>query len=534
MKIRYRKSLKKDIPFINELFRQMIRTVNERMKKEGIKPYEGLDNGYEEGYLDNFYVDNSKVIYVATDEDKVIGFISICNHKDKGYIYLDDYSVNSSYQGKGIGSKLMDLAIEFARSQNIEEIRTHVESANHEAINYYKNKGFVIQNEEEHRLLLNKKIGLEENKKQELIEKNKLIINKVLQEINKKCPNAVDMVAIAGSFCRGNFYEKSDLDLLIMVNDKQGEVISKCYILDGIGQDIYVSYWNRLEQMARYDNYFVTKLKDLNIVYTRNDEVLRKYKSLQGELVNNMADDEQINLNISKYMGKAINIFDKVNSLDSLNDCFVLLGKFMNSIENIIYMMNKSYVVGGTKSIPFEIMNMDILPEDFYDGYIELMECSSKEEIVGKTKEVLDSLLKYFKDNNIEIIRDDKSSSKRIEKQELSKDILDGSYEELFSNYYNKMHYASKINNKYLSLRTMIDAQEFFDEFYESYNMERVRLVEKYDPNNLESNALEFDKCLEAWKRLYEKYGLAILEYQSIDELYNDSLGENDSKKFIC
>ena len=156
MNIKFRKSIKEDIPFINELFIEMVKTVNEKMISEGIKPYENLDSGYEKGYLDNFYLNDDKVIFVALDNEKIIGFISVCNEKE--YIYLDDYSVSEKYRGKKIGSKLMEMAFEHALYLGIYDILTHVESANKSSIAFYTKKGFDIVEMQGHRLLIKKNL----------------------------------------------------------------------------------------------------------------------------------------------------------------------------------------------------------------------------------------------------------------------------------------------------------------------------------------------------------------------------------------
>ena len=156
MDILYRKSVIEDIPYINELFIEMLKTVNERMIKKGIEPYEEV--GFDEGYLETFYNNDDKVIFVALDNKKIVGFLSICKYKDENYIYLDDYCVNKDYRGKGIGSHLMNMAFEYAKEKKIDCIKTHVEDANTESINYYNNKGFVEKEKEGHRLLIYKKI----------------------------------------------------------------------------------------------------------------------------------------------------------------------------------------------------------------------------------------------------------------------------------------------------------------------------------------------------------------------------------------
>ena len=150
----FRRSVKEDIPYINSLFIQMVKTVNARMLNEGIEPYTDLENGFEENYLDRFYLDDNNLIFAAESSGTIIGFLSVNNYRENGYIYLDDFCVSEEFRGKGIGSELINMAIAFAEKQQIPQILTHVESANKESIAFYKNRGFKPVEAQGHRLLI--------------------------------------------------------------------------------------------------------------------------------------------------------------------------------------------------------------------------------------------------------------------------------------------------------------------------------------------------------------------------------------------
>lgn len=155
----FRRSVKDDIPYINDLFIQMVKTVNARMLKEGIEPYTDLENGFEEHDLDKFYLDDDNLIFVAESSGKVIGFLSVNNHREHGYLYLDDFCVSEECRGKGVGSELMKMAAAFAEKQQVDQILTHVESANKESIAFYKNRGFQLVEAQGHRLLIRKAVN---------------------------------------------------------------------------------------------------------------------------------------------------------------------------------------------------------------------------------------------------------------------------------------------------------------------------------------------------------------------------------------
>ena len=156
--IKYRKSVKNDVSEINNLFIEMVKHVNNKMIDNGITPYEQLENGYEDGYLDKFYVDDNNVIFVAEHNNNIIGFISLCLYKEESYVYVDDYCVKEEYRGYGIGSKLMEMAVIYAKEKEIRLILTHVESTNKDAIDFYFNKSFELQEKQDNRLLIKKSL----------------------------------------------------------------------------------------------------------------------------------------------------------------------------------------------------------------------------------------------------------------------------------------------------------------------------------------------------------------------------------------
>ena len=156
MNIKYRRSIPEDNPTINELFIEMIKTINERMINDGVEPYTELEKGYEDGYLDTFYVNDNRVIFVADANGVVIGYLSTVAYDN--YLYLDDYCVSEKFRGYGIGSALIKTAENFAREKGLDEVHLHVQTANHESREFYSRKGYEYISEEEKRMLLGKKV----------------------------------------------------------------------------------------------------------------------------------------------------------------------------------------------------------------------------------------------------------------------------------------------------------------------------------------------------------------------------------------
>ena len=141
----FRKAVKQDSNRINQLFIEMMQTIR------------GTDqvNGYPDGYLGKFFDGRDEWIAVATTDDEIIAFLSIeVHHKDKEYIYLDDLSVTKRHRNKGVGTKLIENAEDYAKEINILTICFHVEKTNTNAFRLYQRLGYEIYQDQETRYLM--------------------------------------------------------------------------------------------------------------------------------------------------------------------------------------------------------------------------------------------------------------------------------------------------------------------------------------------------------------------------------------------
>lgn len=76
--------------------------------------------------------------------------------------------------------------------------------------------------------------------------------NIIIKKADALCPDSLDMIGVYGSVATGDKYEKSDLDLMIRINDENGRVLADGFVIDDvdIGYDIYCTSWDVLEKDA--------------------------------------------------------------------------------------------------------------------------------------------------------------------------------------------------------------------------------------------------------------------------------------------
>jgi hypothetical protein len=353
--------------------------------------------------------------------------------------------------------------------------------------------------------------------KKKLEERNDRIIEAIIKKAERVCPGAIALIGIAGSFHSGDIYEKSDLDLCIVINDDNAWKVASCFILEDVAFDIYCTPWSRLEEMSKYNNPYITKLLDLDIVYCNDDKYMQKYMELRSNVTSELNQVYSIkdNEKAEKFVNEAIKEYANIMLSNKYGECRYATAGMLHYIEFAIYMYNKAYIKRGVKRIPEEISMMEYLPIGFNELYWKLIKAESVEEI----KETSTMLMKEVKDFSKQM------KDKVISKQEISEADINGTYEEIYSNWKNKMYHAADRDDAYLSLMTAASCQQFYDGMYSKYNIHRIDLMNNITADNLTLSAEAFDHAMEEYKKNYDRLSTKIKCYKDLDEFQRKYLG---------
>lgn len=144
--IKIRIAVPEDEISINELFEEMLRSIYHTQNVEG----------YEDGYLKQFWNGGENRIFLAED-DEVVAFLSVQVYREpERYLYLDDFSVTERCRNRGIGTELMHMAEAYAKEIELPAIILHVEKSNAGAFHFYERLGYSIFRDDGSRYLLKK------------------------------------------------------------------------------------------------------------------------------------------------------------------------------------------------------------------------------------------------------------------------------------------------------------------------------------------------------------------------------------------
>lgn len=156
--MKIRRAVKRDIPGINELLRQVL-TVHHNGRPDLFK---GDAKKYTDEELSDLLDDGSRPVFVAADSgERVLGY-AFCVFKqhvndniltDIKTLYIDDLCVEETCRGQHIGQRLYEYVLAFAREQGCYNVTLNVWECNPNAKRFYEKCGLVPQKTEMEMLL---------------------------------------------------------------------------------------------------------------------------------------------------------------------------------------------------------------------------------------------------------------------------------------------------------------------------------------------------------------------------------------------
>lgn len=345
-----------------------------------------------------------------------------------------------------------------------------------------------------------------------LKERNRKIIDAVIKKAELVCPGSLALIGIYGSFMTGDFYEKSDLDLLIVINDDKGRQLECAFIQDDlqVGHDIYCTTWERLQGDAEYEHPNISKLMDAEIVYCADG----KYKERLDMLRKKAKDileapfSDKDYAKAENHLKLAEHYYTAAMISENRSDVWNGAGRAVYYVENAIAMLNKRYFHFGVKRALEELNAMQSRPERLCDMIESVISADSVPDVQKRLTALMRETASVFRNvKEAAVICGNAAGA----------DVLTGTYEEMYSNWRNKMHAAAETGNRHLAFMSLISADEMFSEIDSEGSIGRYDVLDGYNPQSLHKTAAAYDATLKEYLQEYEKAGIEVRHYSDID-----------------
>ena len=333
---------------------------------------------------------------------------------------------------------------------------------------------------------------------------NEKVIDAIIKQAEALCPDSLALIGVYGSVITGDEYEKSDLDLMILINDEKGQVLADGFIIDDadIGYDLYCTNWDMLENDAQCGHAHLSKLFDTVIVYCKDKSALKRLDEIRRKAAELLASDQRYEKADQAY-GDAKKMLAEVYLAQSLSKARSCAGAAIEFIENAVMLYNGQYFRKGTKSALDELKQLG-LPFDLETRILAVIQAETVEKIRAELTEVF-----ALADGYLQVPK----------KKELpSAENLRGTYEEMYSNWKNKMTEAAGGDDVYSSFMNLLSLQWMFYEIAECIAVDGFEIMDKFSPKNLEENVDVFNQALNKYLAEYGKVGICPRHFESMTE----------------
>jgi len=338
---------------------------------------------------------------------------------------------------------------------------------------------------------------------------NQKIIQCVIEKANKVCPESLALIGIYGSAATGDTHEKSDLDLLLLIEDENGYKLASGFLLEDrkVGYDIYCTTWSGLEFDAQCHHAHLSKLMDAQIVYIRKPEAYDRLCALRARAAQFLASQARI-LRAEELVNKAKTAYANACLHEGLGLVRLEACRVISALLSALMLCHGAYFKLGTKRIFEELAALPLDPV-----------FAQRIQMVAACKEVL-SLRDLLK----QLILYAERHICRQEPKARPSEALRGTYEEMYSNWRNKVEEAAENKDVFSSFMNMCSLQDMLSEIAGETQIGSFSIMDEYDPDSPEKNTQTVDRNLEQYEQVYRQAGIRVMRYADVDAFAADYL----------
>ncbi|MDE6595056.1 MAG: hypothetical protein K2K44_03500, partial [Oscillospiraceae bacterium] len=295
------------------------------------------------------------------------------------------------------------------------------------------------------------------------------------------------------------------------INDDKGWQLSSTFIQDDleVGHDIYCTTWESLREAAIYNDPNIAKLMDSEIVYCSDEKYMKELESLREKaayILKKPFSNEDYT-KAENTLKEADHFYMSAMTAEKITDIRAQAGYVLYYIENAVAMLNKKYFRYGTKRIYEELEAIEHKPTGLCEMIESVLSADSAEQIKNALTFLVHETVRVFQSVKSAIPTQKKSAA----------EVIGGTYEEMFSNWRNKMYDSSTSQNRHLAFMSITNLNAMLSEISAEAEIGDYNVFDGYDPNNLQKTAQAFDNFLKEYLKEYQKANIEPNRFKDID-----------------
>ncbi len=362
---------------------------------------------------------------------------------------------------------------------------------------------------------------MNEAERRALLEKNKKLIDMVIERAKRDYPDEVALIGLTGSFLTGDYHAHSDLDLIIVTNSDRPWGMARTFLLGEVGYDIYMTPWSpRIEAESRLESPMVALLLDMKVLYCAKPEYLERLERNQARA------REELNQPIGpaclmrarKWIDDMKRDYATACIEEEIGPVRYGAGGVLYGAINALTQLNNTYLRYGIRRHRETVAAYEHLPDGFLKDHDALIAALTVPELRAASLRLLKGVEALWRVMDAELGVHPAPTY----------DNLAGTYEELWSNCRNKVIDAALQNDPAYLFHAALSAQSFLDAMHEeACGTPKFDLMAHFDAGNLTAFRDAFLAAMDDYAAEYEKVGRAIARYDTFEELYKTYMKES-------
>ena len=336
-----------------------------------------------------------------------------------------------------------------------------------------------------------------------LRDREKKMVDAIIEKAKRVCADSLAMVGVYGSFATGDVHEKSDLDLLILIDDERGRQLAHAFILDdvGIGYDLYCTTWQRLEEDAQCRHPHLAKLLDSQIVYMRHTQDDERLNALREQAIATLASPVRFE-RAGAALAKAKCAYADCATALTLHQARASAAEMISYMLDTVMLYHGRYFRRGVKRA-FEETSQLNLPFDLREMILRIIRAETAGDVIRTATDTLREVTAALPFSS--------------EKAAPAAANLTGTYEEMYSNWRGKMAEAAERNDLFASFMNLAWFQGMLQGIAAEVDIPQFLILDRFDSVHLECNAALFDDTLAEYEAVYRQAGIEPVHYRDVD-----------------
>jgi hypothetical protein len=216
-----------------------------------------------------------------------------------------------------------------------------------------------------------------------------------IAQIKRKYKNDVALLIGIPGHSLDNDCHGECFDYFVPANET-GNRLAQTFIIDGVGHDLYPRSWERIENMASFDDDFTFGLGEGRILYSRSEEDKKRFAAMQAKQTANMQDKDFMYRKALEKLDAAMELYRTMMFEDLPYKVKMAAGYIARYLSIAVACINGTYFKKPLDLQTIELAQMTEVPESFFACYEAIVRAKLVEELKQLSHEMISTARRFI------------------------------------------------------------------------------------------------------------------------------------------